>query len=362
MNLGIIGLGEVAQMMHLPVLSDMWDVCRITAVSDISTELVEHIKARYGIPYGTTDAYELIRREDVDAVLVLCPDQYHGPYVKSAIEIGKHVFVEKPAALSIKELSALIEVHGKNPDIIVMVGYMRRYASNFLLASEMLKSGGRKTEYLRFRDIILEAEYYRGQSRKTFVPKDIPQKTIIESRLQRINCLNLALGQKATEVERTVYQKLTGLGCHSLSAVRELFGIPRKVVSVTASEDGTHLVITFEFDGFIAIYELVNDQKVVQFDASVEIFQKNRKILIKYDTPHIRNLPLDLQVIDSTPKDTKTTVFGPIYTDPFRTEMELFLESIRTGVQPKTSLEDSLEDLRLFQMIMKRYRREKCSK
>ncbi|HCV87424.1 MAG TPA: hypothetical protein DGB85_12695 [Deltaproteobacteria bacterium] len=66
---------------------------------------------------------------------------------------------------------------------------------------------------------------------------------------------------------------LTGLGCDSFSAVRELFGSPISVKAATASHLGELLMmIVLEYDGFLATYELVNNQEIVQFEAAGEIY------------------------------------------------------------------------------------------
>lgn len=350
MKVGIIGLGEVAQLMHLPVLHDMGDEFTITAVADVSPSLAEYAGKKYGVPQVFTGAQALIESSGAELIFVLSPDQYHGEYIECALKAGKHVFVEKPAALYSGELEVLIENRKKYPGQMVMVGYMRRFADNFLKAKELLDAEDRKTEYLRFRDIICEGPFYIGQTRPVFYPQDVPGPVIEEGRTRRKEHLDLALGKDASPALCTAYQMLTGLGCHSFSAVRELFGTP-KIRSAEASPNGEQLVIVMEFNGFLGIYELVNNQAIVQFDAAIEVFQKNRKITIKYETPYIRHQPMSMEVIESTRNDTTTTVFGPSWRDPFRNELAELAVSIREKRSPKTSLEDALQDLRLFEEI-----------
>ena len=57
----------------------------------------------------------MIEKADIDAVLVLSPDQYHGEYAKKALECGKHVFIEKPVTLCPQELEELIELKKQHP-------------------------------------------------------------------------------------------------------------------------------------------------------------------------------------------------------------------------------------------------------
>ncbi|MDR1900870.1 MAG: Gfo/Idh/MocA family oxidoreductase [Treponema sp.] len=353
MNVGIIGLGEVAQLMHLPILQDMGDKFRLTAASDVSPSLLAFIKDKYHIPQTYSDAAELIEKSDAEVVFILSPDQYHGEYIERSLKAGKHIFVEKPVTLALGELEKLIALQKTYPQAVIMVGYMRRFADHFLKAKEIMAVEPKKTEYLRFRDIICEGPFYIKQSRTIFYPRDIPRDIIDAAGKRRREHLDWALGSGATDIQRTVYQMMTGLGCHSFSAVRELCGLPRKIKSVSTGKGGAHVVVVMEYDDFLGIYELVNDQDIVQFDAAIEIFQHTRKIKIKYETPYIRHQPMSLEVIDSASTETETKVYGPSYRDPFRTELNEFYTCITEHRQPKTNPADAAEDLKLFEAIIR---------
>ncbi|MDY3619354.1 Gfo/Idh/MocA family protein [Agathobaculum sp.] len=353
-KVGVIGLGEVSQCMHLPILQDLCEKYEVKAVSDVAPSLVEFIQKKYHIKESYLDAAELIEKADIEAVLILSPDQYHGEYAARALKAGKHVFVEKPVTLCLDELKELIELKKQYPDQVVMVGYMRRYAGPFLKAKEILSEKPMKTEYLRFRDIILEAPFFIGQTRPIFYPSDVPTEVIREGGARRRAHLDRAIGADATDEMRTTYQMMTGLGCHSFAAVRELFGVPKKIHSVTTACGGEQVVVVMEFeDGFLGTYELVNNQNIVQFDAAIEVFQKTRKVLVKYETPYLRYQPARVEVTESNDDDTKTTVYGPDFHDAFHTELNLFYDCITNGRQPKTNLEDAVADLELFQEIIR---------
>ena len=105
-KVGVIGIGTVSQLMHLPILSGLHEQYQITAVSDISPTQLAFIAKKYNAtPY--TDPYELVKDPNVDAVFVCSPDQYHAAYALAAMEAGKHVFVEKPVTLCMEDLEKL---------------------------------------------------------------------------------------------------------------------------------------------------------------------------------------------------------------------------------------------------------------
>lgn len=348
-KLGVIGLGEVSQLMHLPILQDLTDKYEVTAVSDVSPTLVDFVQKKYHVKDAYLDGLQLIREGDIGAILVLSPDQFHGMYVKAALARGLHVFVEKPVTLCRDELTELIDLKKQYPNQIVMVGYMRRYASPLLRAKEILEKDPRPVRHLRFRDIILEGPFFIGQTRPIFYPSDVPQAAIEDGGKRKREQLDRAIGADATDAQRKAYTMMTGLGCHSFSAVRELLGVPKKILSVATCCGGEHMVIVMDYGDFLATYELVNDQSIVEFDAAVEIYQGDRKLKLKYETPYIRHMPLTLEVTDST-AHTDTYV---AYTDPFQTELCTFFDCVTNGTQPKTVLEDAVADFALFEEIIR---------
>lgn len=351
---GLIGLGEVAQLMHLPILKDLSDRYQVLAVADIAPSLAQAVSKKYDIGSCFTDAEKLIQNPDIDAVFVLSPDPYHARYAAAAIRAGKHVFIEKPVALCSSDVDELIELAEAHPKQVTMVGYMRRFAAPFLKAAELLHADSRPVQYIRFRDIILESPFFIGQTRPVIRPE--PDEITLEQRaeyqaLKKIQ-LAKAIGLNATLIQQQAYGMLTGLGCHSFSAVRELIGLPKRVHSVLTNAKGEHLIISLEYDGFIGVYELLNDQAVVQFDAAIEIYQGDRLLKIKYETPYIRYQPAALEVIESTATETKTTKYGPSMTDAFATELIEFHRCVMAGEKPKTTLQDANQDLHLFEEII----------
>ena len=347
-HVGIIGVGTVSQLMHLPILSGLHQQYQITAVSDVSPTQLSFIAEKYGAK-AYSDPYELVKDPNVDAVFVCSPDQYHAAYALAAIEAGKHVFVEKPVTLCMEDLEKLIAAEKAHPNQICMVGYMRRYGTGFLKCKELLRSDDRKIEYMRFRDIILEGDFFMGQTRLPFLCGDIPDEAKAESRCLRREQVGRALGPDCTEQQRITYVMLTGLGCHTLAAVRELVGLPVEVESV--SVQGEHVVIVFRYQDFLAVYEILNDQDVVQFDAAIEIYQHDRRMKIKYETPYLRYQPQTFEVIESTKSDTKTTLYGPDYRDPFESEVKYYHDCIENGTRPKSDFADAMADLQLFRDI-----------
>jgi predicted dehydrogenase len=142
--------------------------------------------------------------------------------------------------------------------------------------------------------------------------------------------------------------------------MRELIGMPKRVISAGHWKEGSYLHVTMDYGDFHAVLETGVDSQV-RFDAHIEVYGETSSLRIEYDTPYIRHLPTRL-VIDETKGDVYShRVVRPTFTDPYTRELECFHEAIVSGTEIKTSAEDFTEDLRLFQWIISALRESRLS-
>jgi len=115
----------------------------LAAISDASEERLAQARERYkdveGVSYYA-DYREILARDDIDAVVVTAPDQWHCKMAISALKAGKHVLCEKPMALSIDECSQMVRA-AQSSDRKFMVGQVCRYAPGFVMAHKLVKEG-----------------------------------------------------------------------------------------------------------------------------------------------------------------------------------------------------------------------------
>jgi predicted dehydrogenase len=349
LRVGVIGLGEVAQIVHLPVLQSLPELFEVTAVCDISPGLLERVGDRYRVQHRYTEAKQMVEETDLDCVLVLNSDEYHAECTVAALERDVHVLVEKPMCLSPREADAIISARDAS-DALVMVGYMRRFAPAFLEAKQMLPGLGR-ISYARVHDIIGKNRLIIDQTSTVDRPDDLTQ-AMMEDRWSRGRRLVAdAIGDVPPELAST-YRLLCGLGSHDLSAMRELLGRPRGVVAARQWRDGNFIAALLEYDGYYVTYETgVDDQ--VRFDAHIEVYGDTSSLRVQYDTPYVRHLPTVL-VSDETRGDAYVqTSSRPHLKDPYTHELEYFHAMITQSSTPKTSPEDFVEDLDLFAELIK---------
>ncbi|HXG40962.1 MAG TPA: Gfo/Idh/MocA family oxidoreductase, partial [Candidatus Limnocylindrales bacterium] len=138
-RLGIVGLGAVAQAVHLPLLARLPDRFAISAICDLSRSLVDSLGARYGVPASarTTDPTDLLARDDLDGFLVLTSGS-HAPLAAAALETGRPVFVEKPLAYTVAEADRLAEIARASGGRL-QLGYMKLYDPAVVAARRILR-------------------------------------------------------------------------------------------------------------------------------------------------------------------------------------------------------------------------------
>ena len=107
-NLGvaIVGCGGVTLQNHLPGLALCPEV-RLAALCDADAACLERARQQTGAPVSSTHYEEIVRRDDVHAVIIATPNFTHPPIVLAAIAHGKHVLCEKPLALNHADTLAL---------------------------------------------------------------------------------------------------------------------------------------------------------------------------------------------------------------------------------------------------------------
>ncbi|MGA3114635.1 MAG: Gfo/Idh/MocA family oxidoreductase [Syntrophobacteraceae bacterium] len=135
MNVAIIGCGFIGDKRARALAG-----CRLVACADVIVErAAAFARSRPGVE-AVHDWRSAVERPDVDIVLAATTHDALAEVTLAAVQAGKHVLVEKPAARNPSELRPVIEsVRGKN--IIVRVGFNHRYHPSFIRAGEIAASG-----------------------------------------------------------------------------------------------------------------------------------------------------------------------------------------------------------------------------
>ncbi|MFH5182433.1 Gfo/Idh/MocA family protein [Paenibacillus sp. TAB 01] len=352
LKVGVVGLGEVAQIIHLPILETLSDRYEIAALCDISPQLLQAMGERYRVRKLYADAHTMAAQPDLDAVFVLNSDEYHAECAIAALQQKKHVLIEKPMALNQADADAIIAARDE-AGVQVMVGYMRRFAPAFVQAAEKVRSMD-QIQYARVRDIIGQNRLIIEQSSNVLRFQDISEEMMRDKSERAQRMVLDAIGEAPPELV-SAYRLLCGLSSHDLSAMREIIGVPKRVKAAAQWNGGRYISALLEYDGFYTTFETgVDNQR--RFDAHIEVYSSAKSLKVQYDTPYIRHLPTRLIVSETIGDAYYESVVRPTFKDPYTHELEYFYDVVTQELQPKTTPEDFKQDLSLFQGIIESLR------
>jgi len=140
LRVGIAGLGRLGRR-HAESLAFRTRGCRLVAAcSPVAAEL-EMAQRELGVARVHADFEAFVNDPEVDAVVLVTPTSLHASQVITALQAGKHVFVEKPLALNVEDCERVEAVARQHPDRVAMVGFVRRFDPSYANAMADIREG-----------------------------------------------------------------------------------------------------------------------------------------------------------------------------------------------------------------------------
>lgn len=135
----MIGAGRVGKN-HSRAITQHVTGVEITAIVDLNAQIREETAKEFGIENQFDSFEEAVAEVEFDAVVITTPTPTHRALAVLAAENNKHIFLEKPMALTLQECDAInqaVEQHG----VILQLGFMRRFDPEFVAAMERIEAG-----------------------------------------------------------------------------------------------------------------------------------------------------------------------------------------------------------------------------
>lgn len=177
-RVGLIGCGYIAEK-HLKSLASIKEL-QLRAISDVKREKMEKGIHRYQALNGSTKTiaqytnYEdMLVDDSIDVVIICVISSIHATIAKQALKYNKHVIIEKPLALSIKEAEVIIEL-AKEKKKQVLVCHQLRYLPLIEKLKQVIEKGYLGELYLGVASLRLNrsTDYYSSSSWKGTWEKD----------------------------------------------------------------------------------------------------------------------------------------------------------------------------------------------
>jgi predicted dehydrogenase len=347
-RVGVVGCGLIAQVMHLPYLAELDDRYEISALCDISSDVLGACARKYRVARTFTRWEDLVG-EPLDAVLVLTPGS-HAPIAAAAATAGLHVFSEKPLCLSVAEGQELLAA-AERAGVCLMVGTMKRYDP----AYERLATLVAGLEDLRLvRVTTLESPlepYVAHYGLRT--ADDVPTATIAALGADDDARVELALGAVDDETRHAYRVVLLDCLVHELNTLRGVLGEPDRVTH--ASLSSTCVSVNLDFSGVPCHLSWVDLPGIARYHQEFAFYAPLRRVTLALPSPFLRSTPSELIIEDGDPVGPRAsrTVEVIDYEEAFKLELIEFSECIRTGHEPRTPGIDGLRDVALCEAIVR---------
>jgi len=113
MKVGIVGCGKIATKAHLPSFLSIPEV-EIVSVADLDERKARNLAKRFGVKRYFKDYKQMLSDEEIELIDICTPPETHAKIAIDAALSGKHILVEKPISLKIKDAVKMIEVARSN--------------------------------------------------------------------------------------------------------------------------------------------------------------------------------------------------------------------------------------------------------
>ncbi|MBN1555965.1 MAG: Gfo/Idh/MocA family oxidoreductase [Phycisphaerae bacterium] len=139
LRIGVIGAGGRGSLAHHAHQPD--NGARLVAGADIRPKVLETWQEKFGADTFVTDDYrKLLARDDVEAVFICSPDYLHEEHAAAALDAGKHVYLEKPMAITIEGCDRILRIaHEKKRKLYL--GHNMRHMSFVQKMKELIDTG-----------------------------------------------------------------------------------------------------------------------------------------------------------------------------------------------------------------------------
>ena len=320
-GVAIIGCGLIGQKRAMSL-----GKARLVACSDILRSAAEKLSGQVEGCLSMSDFRKAISHEDVSIVVVATPHNFLAEIASCAIEAGKHVLVEKPAARHVDELKPVLILAGKK-NVLVRVGFNHRYHRAFRKARQIVDSGALGPL------MFLRARYGHGgrigyESEWRSRPEISGGGELIDQGVHLIDLARWFLGDFA-EVE----------------------GFAHTYFWDMPVDDNAFLMLKTREKQMAFLHASCTEWKNL---FSFELYGQSGKLHIEGlgGSYGVERLSWYRMLPQMGPPETTVWEY-PMKDDSWETEMEEFLEDIKLNRQPSAGLSDAIAALEVVDRIYK---------
>lgn len=359
-RVGVLGLGAVAQAVHLPLLDRLGDRFDIAAVADLSPSLAATVGERYRVPAGhrvtTLDA--LLEVPALDGLLILTSGS-HGAAILAGLDRDVALFAEKPVAWTLAEADAIADRLTAEPRRKLQVGYMKLYDPAVVEGLSVLADVDRVGAVRSIEVCVLHPTSERQLAHARLLPPapDIAAGTIAALNAEQERLRSVALGPAASELGALYSNVVLGSIVHELALIRAFASDPIAIdavdvwpadrwppsVSITGRlEDDARFAIRWHFLPDYPAYR--EEVRVVSEQATFEL---------EFPSPYLLHAPTALRIVEQQGAARRDTELRSV-AEAFEEELLAFHALVTDGTAPKAGVVEGRADIVTSQRIVAR--------
>lgn len=318
-KVGVIGLGGIAQLVHLPILSKL-DNVQLVSLAEINKNRLKSVGEKYSSASQYTNYKEMLVKEELDAIIISTPTDTHEKIAIDCLESKKNILIEKPAARNLKETKEIAST-AKKVKKIAMVGMNSRFRPDTMLLRSIVNSGELGELF------YINCSWLRKKSslQKWFINKNLSGGGVIID--LGIVILDLALWMLGDNIESVSVQKYD----HAKNGIEDC--------AVGIIRFSTGEVVNFEVSWEIPSHTdsfnlLVHGTKGSVCLNPFRIFKRSESLNIDYSP-------------------NKSANVQNLFRKSYENELKHFIGTIREGTALISSVDESLSRMKLLESIYK---------
>jgi predicted dehydrogenase len=351
-RLGYVGCGFMAQHVHLPNFSTL-PQCALLAIAERRPRLARAVANRFAVERIYPSHLDLAEDAQIDAVAVSANYAEQGEIAADLLKAGKHVFMEKPMAISVSQGEKILDA-AQQSHARLMVGFMKRYDPGNVLARTTIRQwlrDGTKGRLLYARNHGFQGNWLNGLCHsEPFTKSDEPIEAFDAASL-----FPTWLPNNQTHNYLAYLQQYS----HNLNLLRFLLEADRlaktRVETTSLDLDGMTGLTVLRLSGVRSILETATSH-FHSWDEQTQVYFEGGWVRLTAPRFFAKSEFSTVEIYEAGPTPCYSyPVMSSEHDWNYRAEAAHFLISLQTGQPFISSGEDALIDVWLNEQIYKKH-------